>query len=160
MADKKRPTPKPAPDYGDVLAGAIAEASAAIVAAVGTALGASGGAGAVAGLSSQLVAADTQNKTDVNVPELMTGLNGLTQADQQSLRASGVGLQVVCNAALGFATLQAQSALAYNTGMMQDHRDQNHDKQINIDEQVAAAAALYGRLFATLNNPIPPLKGT
>jgi len=40
--------------------------------------------------------------------------------------------------------------------MSSDHRDQNHNKQINVDEQVAAAAALYGRLFATLNNPIPP----
>ncbi len=155
-APKKTVKPKPAPDYGDVLAGAIAEASAAIVAAVGAALGASGGAASVAGGSGQLAATDTQNKTDVNVPELMTGLNGLTQADQQSIRASNVGLQAVCNAALGFATLQAQSALAYNTGMMQDHRDQNHDKQINIDEQVAAAAILYGRLAATFNNPIPP----
>jgi len=155
MTEKKRPAPK-VPDYQAVLSDAIAQAAAGIVAAVGTALGASGGAGAVAGASGQLAAIDTQNKTDVNVPELMTGLNGLTQADQQSLRASNVALHSVTTAALGFATLQAQSALAYNTGMMQDHRDQNHDKQINIDEQVAAAMILYGRLGSVSLNPVPP----
>jgi hypothetical protein len=74
------------------------------------------------GVGASMTAVDQQNKTDVNVPELMTGMNGLAQ--QMS-----VNLQASLNAV---AVQTANQNQFYNTvlnEMMIDHRDQNHTKQ-------------------------------
>jgi len=83
---------------------------------------AGGSLGAVQGHSAQLSASDTQNKTDVNVPELMTGMNGLAHQMAVNLQAELNHIQVK----------DAQSAQFYSDlarNMALDHRDQNHTKQ-------------------------------
>jgi hypothetical protein len=74
------------------------------------------------GQSSTLNATDNQHKTDVNVPEVLTGLNALTQE-----RAA------VFAKAMDAITIQtANQNQFYNSvlnEMMIDHRDQNHTKQ-------------------------------
>jgi hypothetical protein len=96
-----------------------------------------------------LTATDAQHQTDVNVPELMTGLNGLVQANAVSLTR-----------ALDQVTIQTanqnQFFNAVLNQMTTDHRDQMHNFQTNIDEQAVAVAALYARLIERLNNPTPP----
>jgi hypothetical protein len=93
-----------------------ADAALAALALLGNYVQTSGGQSAV------LNATDTQHKTDVNVPELMTGMNGLAQ--QMS-----INLQASLNAV---AVQTANQNQFYNTvlnEMMIDHRDQNHTKQ-------------------------------
>jgi hypothetical protein len=75
------------------------------------------------GQSSTLNATDNQNKTDVNVPEVLTGLNALTQkqalSNEKALDALNLAAQTQ---AAQFASLTNQMAI--------DHRDQNHTLQI------------------------------
>ena len=69
-----------------------------------------------------LAASDTQHKTDVNVPELITSLNGMLM--QQAVN-HGHALQLLETQMIGqvsfFADLSRSRA--------SDHRDQNHTKQ-------------------------------
>ncbi len=107
---------------------AIVDAAAKVVNALGSAgtlsynQATGGGAATVAGQSAQLTASDTQHKTDVNVPEVITSLNA-------QILASNAGLHSVINSALGFAVLRAQGHVGIQSEMEMDHRDQNHTKQ-------------------------------
>lgn len=75
------------------------------------------------GQSSTLNATDNQNKTDVNVPEVLTGLNALTQkqalTNEKAIDALNLAAQTQ---SAFFANLTNQMAI--------DHRDQNHTLQI------------------------------
>lgn len=82
-----------------------------------------GSLSAVQGHSAQLSASDTQNKTDVNVPELMTGLNGHTQS-----RAGA--FQDAMNAEMLRSTQQASFFADLNRQRAVDHADQNHTLQL------------------------------
>jgi hypothetical protein len=134
--------------------------------------GAQGGAGGASGQSGQVTqgaAGEIKTKDDVAAPEVIEALNvhslkdaaiankGLVDA-QVSRFASNAKLFDVTATALGFATLGAGHNQSLHQQMGTDHRDQNHDRQINLDEQVVAAAALYARLVERLNNPTPPSK--
>lgn len=113
MTDKK-----PATDI-NISADAVAAALTVL-----TAFQQSGGAlGQIQGHGAQLSASDTQNKTDVNVPELITSLNGLAHQMAVNLQTSlnVVSIQGAQQAAF-FKDLTNQMAL--------DHRDQNHTKQV------------------------------
>ena len=149
---------------GAVAAGAATAAQAAQSTA--GAQGTVGGAAAEAGLSSQGASSDVQAKVDVSAAEVIESLNIHSLKDAalaNKMLVDAYGARVATNSklydvtatALGLATLGATHNMTLQQQMGSDHRDQNHNKQINVDEQVAAAAALYGRLFATLNNPIP-----
>jgi hypothetical protein len=142
----KKPA-KPDPDMTDVDTAIAAGGSAGFVIALLKASGVT----LTAQQAAALTATDTQHKTDVNVPELITSLNGLvfSQAVKHAGNVDAINLNTVA---------MNQEFNATNKQMMMDHRDQNHNKQINVDEQVAAVAAMYARFFATLNNPIPPEK--
>lgn len=161
----------------DPVSDAIADAVIAIVAAVGQAAGASagqatagaqgtvGGAASEAGLSSQGVSGEVNNKFDVSVPEAMESMNLHALKDVNLVNKALVGqaqsnakLYDVTATALGLAVLTATHHNGLQQQMASDHRDQNHDKQINIDEQIAAALILYGRLGSASLNPIPPEK--
>jgi len=161
----------------DPVSDAIADAVVAIVAAVGNAAGASvgqatsgaqgtvGGAATEAGQSSQSTVSSAQHKNDVSVPEAMESMNLHALKDVNLVNKALVGqaqsnakLYDVTATALGLAVLTATHHNGLQQQMASDHRDQNHDKQINIDEQIAAALILYGRLGATMNNPIPQEK--
>ncbi len=122
-----------------------------------------GGAGAEAGLSSQGVSSDVQAKVDVSAAEVIESLNIQALKDAALVNKALVGqaqsnakLYDVTATALGLATLGATHNMTLQQQMASDHRDQNHDRQINLDEQVVAAAALYARLIERLNNPTPP----
>ena len=112
MTDKK-----PATDV-NISADAVAAALSVL-----TAFQQSGGAlGNVAGHGANLTASDQQNKTDVNVPELLTSLNGLQMT--QALSHQGD-----LNAARMRQEHQAQFWTDLTNQMALDHRDQNHTKQ-------------------------------
>jgi len=70
-----------------------------------------------------LSATDTQNKTDVNVPEVLTGFNAMTQAAAMRLQAA-LDRQVISDAsqAAFWRDVSNQQAL--------DHRDQMHTLQV------------------------------
>jgi len=127
-----------------------------------------GGASGQTGLSSQGSAADVQNKVDVSAAEVIESLNVQALKDAaiaNKMLVDAYGARVSSNnklydvtaTALGLATLGTTHNMTLQQQMASDHRDQNHDKQINLDEQIAAAAALYGRLIERLNNPTPPV---
>ena len=82
-----------------------------------------GALAAVAGHSANLSASDQQNKTDVNVPEVLTGLNAHTQVRAGEYQD-----------AMNTITLAAANQAAFfrdvNNNMVLDHRDQNHTKQM------------------------------
>lgn len=148
--------------------GAVADgaASGAVQATAG-AQGTAGGAAAEAGLASEAVTGEVNNKFDVSAPEVIESLNvqGLKDAAiANKMLVDAYGARIASNqklydttaTAISLATLGCTHNMTLQQQMASDHRDQNHNKQINIDEQISAAAALYGRLFATMNNPIPP----
>jgi len=128
---------------------------------VDTAIAAGGSAGLIVALlkasgvtltsqqAAALTATDTQHKTDVNVPELITSLNGLvfSQAVKHSGNVDAINLNTLA---------MNQEFNATNKQMMMDHRDQNHDRQINVNEADAAAILLLGRIASTMVNPVPP----
>ena len=95
-----------------------------------------------------LTATDTQHKTDVNVPELMTSLNGLvlSQAVKHAGNVDAINLNTVA---------MNQEFNATNKQMMMDHRDQNHDRQININETDAYAVLSIAAAYERLRNPTP-----
>ena len=129
---------------------------AAALAAVANALG----VGVTAGSAAGLTATDTQHKTDVNVPELMTGLNGLAQrrALAQETVSDSFSNQIIQNAitqANNIVTMANESANMISKQAIR-HTDIAIDREWNIDEQSVAVAALYARLIERLNNPTPP----
>jgi len=159
----------------DPVSDAIAEAVIAIVAAVGSAAGTSagqatagaqgtvGGAATEAGQSSQATVSSAQHKNDVSVPELTESLNLHALKDAVLVNKALVGqaqsnakLYDVTATALGLAVLTATHHNGLQQQMASDHRDQNHDRQINLNETDIAAAATLGRLVERLNNPTPP----
>lgn len=99
--------------------------------------------------SAAIAATDTQHKTDVNVPELMTSLNGLvlSNAVTHAKNVDAITLQTIS------ANQQHNVTLRQMEG---DHRDQNHTQQLTLDEQALAVIAAYGRALSTSINPIPP----
>jgi len=163
----------------DPVSDAIAQAVVAIVAAVGQAAGASvgqatagaqgtvggqaseGGVSAQQGSSSQNTGAS--HKNDVSVPEAMESMNLHALKDVNLVNKALVGqaqsnakLYDITATALGLAVLTATHHNGLQQQMASDHRDQNHDRQININETDIAAAATLARLIERLNNPTPP----
>jgi hypothetical protein len=136
-------------------------AGASSVAAILAVLQASG-VTLTAAQAAALTATDTQHKTDVNVPEVLTGMNAMTQkrALAQETTQDNLVTQILQNGItqhhlittneINNSDLIAKQAIR--------HTDIAIDREWNLDEQIAAGAALYARLFASLNNPIPPLK--
>jgi hypothetical protein len=150
---------------GAVAAGAASAAQAAQSTA--GAQGTVGGAASEAGLSTQAVSGEVNNKIDVSAPEIIESLNVHALKDAalanktlvaqfEAREATNSKLYDVTATALGLATLGTTHNMTLQQQMASDHRDQNHNKQINIDEQVIAVAALYARLVERLNNPTPP----
>jgi hypothetical protein len=159
----------------DPVSDAIAKAVSTVVAAVADAAGAAagqstagaqgtvGGAATEAGQSSQSTVSSAQHKNDVSVPEAMESMNLHALKDVNLVNKALVGqsqsnakLYDVTATALGLAVLTATHHNGLQQQMASDHRDQNHDRQININETDIAAAATLARLIERLNNPTPP----
>ena len=149
---------------GAVAAGAAAAAN--VAQSTAGAQGTVGGAGAEAGLSSQGVTSDVGAKVDVSVPEAMESLNihavkdtvERNKANSQfynSLQSSNAKLYDVTATALGLATLGATHNMTLQQQMASDHRDQNHDRQININETDYSSVMAIASLVERLRNPTP-----
>lgn len=147
---------------GAVAAGAASAANQATAGAQGTV----GGAGAEAGLSSQGVTSDVGAKVDVSVPEAIESLNIHTVKDvaernkansqfYNSLQSSNAKLYDVTATALGLATLGATHNMTLQQQMASDHRDQNHDRQINVNETDAYSVLGIATMVERLRNPTP-----
>jgi hypothetical protein len=158
VAAKKDPIPTTDVGLSEDLAAGLDAAVGAIGLLqnlISTAQGASGDLGQVAGLG----ASDTQHKTDVNVPEVLTGFNAMTQgrggryeSAMDLILAHGIAnLEMVNNTVNNqtakFATLMDQMAI--------DHRDQNHDRQINLNETDAYGTLALAAMAERLRNPTP-----
>lgn len=148
-----------------VASGAAAGAGAGQ--ATAGAQGTVGGSSGQTGLSSQGSSSDVQAKVDVSAAEVIESLNVQALKDAaiaNKMLTDAYGARLGSNnklydvtaTALGLATLGVTHNMTLQQQMASDHRDQNHDRQINLDEQVVAAAALYARLIERLNNPTPP----
>ena len=136
--------PKPDTDKADVDTAIAEGGSAGFILALLKAAGVT----LTAQQAAALTASDTQHKTDINVPELMTSLNGLVHA-QAVKHASNVD-------AINLNTLAMnQEFNATNKQMMMDHRDQNHDRQINVNETDAYAVLSIAAAYERLRNPTP-----
>lgn len=159
--------------------GAVADsfAESAVATAAGAAAGAAqgnagaqtgtGGTTGQAGQTTQGSAGEVKTKDDIGGPEAMEAFNVQAVKDAVvankmlvdaygSRTASNSKLFDITATALGMLTMGATHNQSLHMQMGTDHRDQNHDRQINLDEQVVAAAALYARLVERLNNPTPP----
>lgn len=147
---------------GAVASGAGAGAAQSTVGSQATA----GGAATEAGQSSQATESSAQHKVDVSAPEVIESVNlhivkdlavankALVDA-QGSRSASNSKLYDVTATALGLATLGATHNMTLQQQMASDHRDQNHDRQINVNETDAYAVAAIGSLIERLRNPTP-----
>jgi hypothetical protein len=149
-------TDRPVETGGELEAAGVA----AVVLAVLNALGVATNAGAGAGASAGLAATDTQNKTDVNVPEVLTGMNAMTQkrALAQESNIDNFSNQIIQNAITqaNIVTLNEINNSDLIAKQAIRHTDIAIDREWNLDEQTIAGAALYARLIERLNNPTPP----
>jgi hypothetical protein len=113
---KKAPATKPAPP--DVPANAETDVEASGSMGLLLALLKAAGVTLTAQQAAALTATDTQHKTDVNVPEMMTSLNGLVLSNAAT-HCKNVD-------AINLNTVKAnQEYNATNSQMQLDHRDQN-----------------------------------
>ena len=136
----------------------------AVVLATLSALGVTANVGAGQGTSGAnagvMGSTDNQNKVDVNVPELMTGLNGLAQ--KRALESESVQDNLVTQILQNGITQQHMVTVneINNSDLIAKqairHTDIAIDREWNLDEQSIAAAATLGRLIERLNNPTPP----
>ena len=140
----KRPPPAKPADKADADTAIAEGGSAGFIIALLKAAGVT----LTAQQAAALTATDTQHKTDVNVPELLTSLNGMLfqQAVSHSKNVDAINLNTVA---------MNQEFNATNKQMMMDHRDQNHDRQININETDAYAVLSIAAAYERLRNPTP-----
>ena len=174
MSDKVEVTVSP---IEKALTDAIVTIIGAVAAGAGTgavqgtagAQGTAGGAASEAGLSSQGVSGEVNNKIDVSAPEVIESVNlhivkdlavaNKALVDSQGARfASNAKLYDVTAAALGLATLGATHNMTLQQQMASDHRDQNHDRQINVNETDAYSVLSIAAMAERLRNPTPEAK--
>lgn len=119
-----KPVTKPASDTNLDGDAAIALLAAIVNAALQSSAGVvAGSTGLTLEQAAGLAASDTQHKTDVNVPELITSLNGmiLQQAVTYNNTLQTLSTQMIEQGSF-FADLMRERAV--------DHADQNHTKQM------------------------------
>jgi hypothetical protein len=147
--------------------GAVADgaASGAVQATAG-AQGTAGGAAAEAGLASEAVTGEVNNKFDVSAPEVIESLNVHSLKDAalaNKMMVDAYGARLGSNLKLYDTTATAISlatlGLTHNMTLIQqmavDHRDQNHDRQINVNETDAYSVLAVAAAYERLRNPTP-----
>jgi len=171
MVDKVEVTVSP---IEKALTDAIIKVIGAVAAGAGTgsvqgtagAQGSAGGVATEAGLASQAASAEINNKFDVSAPEVIESVNlhivkdlavaNKALVDSQGARfASNAKLYDVTATALGLATLGATHNMTLQQQMASDHRDQNHDRQINVNETDAYSVLSIAAMAERLRNPTP-----
>ena len=117
-------------------------------------------------MSTQGVSGEVNNKIDVSAPEVIESLNVQALKDAAMANkmlvdaygartASNSKLYDVTATALGLATLGCTHNMTLQQQMASDHRDQNHDRQINVNETDAYAVLGLGVMAERLRNPTP-----
>jgi hypothetical protein len=173
MTDKKvvvNPIEKAMSDAIMKVIGAVADGAAAgAVQATAGAQGTVGGAAGEAGLSTQGVSGEINNKIDVSAPEVIESVNlhivkDLPVANKMLVDSYGARLGSnnklydVTAVALGLATLGTTHNMTLQQQMASDHRDQNHDRQINVNETDAYSVLSIAAMAERLRNPTPEAK--
>ena len=150
--------------------GAVADGAAAgAVQATAGAQGTAGGAAAEAGLASEAVTGEVNNKFDVSAPEVIESVNLHIVKDlavANKMLVDSYGARIASNNKLYDATATAVSlatlGLTHNMTLQQqmasDHRDQNHDRQINVNETDAYSVLSIAAMAERLRNPTPEAK--
>lgn len=126
--------------------------------------GATAGVGGASGQASQIGAgASTEVKTkdDVGGPEVIESLNVQALKDAaiaNKMVVDGFGARIASNnklfdvtaTALGLATLGSTHNQSLHQQMGTDHRDQNHDRQINVNEVDAYSTIMAAKVAENL----------
>jgi hypothetical protein len=153
-------TDRPVETGAELEAAGVAAVVLATLNALGVGTNAGAGQGTSGAFGSVLGASDQQNKTDVNVPEVLTGMNAMTQkrALAQETTQDNLVTQILQNGIteahlittneINKSDLIAKAAIK--------HSELATDRIWNPDEVAALFAAYFARFSATLNNPIPP----
>ena len=147
--------------------GAVADGAAAgAVQATAGAQGTAGGAATEAGLSSQGVSSDVQAKVDVSAAEVIESLNIHALKDTSianKMMVDSYGARIASNnklydataTSISLATLGLTHNMTLQQQMASDHRDQNHDRQINVNETDAYSVLGIATMVEPLRNPTP-----
>jgi hypothetical protein len=128
--------------------------------------GTGGGAVGETGQSTQGSAGEIKTKDDVGGPEVIESLNVQALKDvtiANKMMVDSYGARIASNnklfdltaTALGFATLGAGHNQSLHQQMGTDHRDQNHDRQINVNETDAYSVLAIASAYERLRNPTP-----
>jgi hypothetical protein len=156
--------------------GAVASSFSETATATGVATGAGAGqgtGGAAAGTTGQTTqgaAGEVKTKDDVGGPEVIESLNVQALKDAaiaNKMMVDSYGARIASNnklfdltaTALGFATLGAGHNQSLHQQMGTDHRDQNHDRQINVNETDAYSVLAIAAAYERLRNPTPAPEG-
>lgn len=149
----------------ETVIGAVAAGAASAAQATQSTAGAQAGTGGTttqAGLSAQGATSDVSAKVDVSAAEVIESLNVHALKDAALVNKCLVGqaqsnakLYDVTATALGLATLGATHNMTLQQQMASDHRDQNHDRQINVNE-----TDLYATIAATVTAAVLAAMGT
>lgn len=148
---------------------ATAQASTAAGGAGQSTVGAqagAGGSGSNTGQSTQGAAGEVKTKDDVAAPEVIEAFNvqalkdtviaNKALVDSQGARfASNAKLFDITATALGMLTMGSTHNMGLQQQMASDHRDQNHDRQINVNETDAYSVLGLATLVERLRNPTP-----
>jgi hypothetical protein len=170
MTDKKvirNPIEQAMSDAIMKVIGAVADGAAAgAVQATAGAEGAVGGAASEVGLSSQGVSSDVQAKVDVSAAEVIESVNLHVVKDlaiANKMTIDSYGARIASNnklydataAAIALSTLGTTHNMTLQQQMASDHRDQNHDRQINVNETDAYSVLSIAAMAERLRNPTP-----
>jgi hypothetical protein len=170
MTDKKvvvNPIEKAMSDAIMKVIGAVADGAAAgAVQATAGAQGTVGGAASEAGLSSQGVSGEVNNKIDVSAPEVIESVNLHIVKDlavANKMLVDSYGARIASNnklydataTAIALSTLGTTHNMTLQQQMASDHRDQNHDRQINVNETDAYSVLSIAAMAERLRNPTP-----
>jgi len=134
-----------------------------------SATGAQAGAGGASGQSGQVTqgaAGEVKTKDDVAAPEIIEGLNVHALKDAvmaNKMLVDSYGARLASNGklfditatALGMLTMGSTHNMALQQQMASDHRDQNHDRQINVNETDAYSVLGIATMVERLRNPTP-----
>ena len=128
--------------------------------------GGTGGTSGQTGQSTQGAAGEIKTKDDVAAPEVIEALNVHSLKDAaiaNKMLVDGYGSRVASNAklfditatALGMLTMGTTHNQSLHQQMGTDHRDQNHDRQINVNETDAYSVAAIAAVIERLRNSTP-----
>jgi hypothetical protein len=163
------PIEKAMTDAIEKVIGAVAAGAASateVAQTTGGAQGTAGGTAVDAGQSSQTTQTGAAHKNDVSAPEVIESFNvhalkdlGIANkalvAQYIAETASNSKLYDITATALGLATLGATHNMTLQQQMASDHRDQNHDRQINVNETDAYSVLAIASAYERLRNPTP-----